>query len=99
MQIVYEYVNISASDKLEAFIAAKLAKLGDKFPFVIRADVFLKKENRTEDEESQCSIRLSMPGPRIHASSVELDFEAAINETIRDLQDQLTKRKDKMSTY
>ncbi|MCK0131705.1 ribosome-associated translation inhibitor RaiA [Flavobacteriaceae bacterium F08102] len=99
MQLVYEYVNISASDHLENYCAKKLESLGTKFPFVIRATIYFKKENRTEDEKCHCSIQLSMPGPQIHASSLERNFEASINETIRDLEDQLSKRKDKMNTY
>ncbi|NNC71017.1 MAG: ribosome-associated translation inhibitor RaiA [Flavobacteriaceae bacterium] len=99
MQIVYEYVNISASDRLENYVEEKLAIISTKYPFVIRGDVFFKKENRHDNTGHLCTIRLSLKGPRIHASSEGVNFEEAIAETIRDLNDQLEKRKSKIRNY
>ncbi|MBU2948863.1 ribosome hibernation-promoting factor, HPF/YfiA family [Zobellia uliginosa] len=99
MQIIYEYHDVSASERLEGMVKEKLEKLEAKYDFVHRADVFFKKENRSDDQEMFCDVRLSMPGPRIFASSNADSFESAISETIRDLQDQLRKVKDKMSAH
>ncbi len=99
MKTVFEYTNISASDRLESFAEEKLSNLFNKYPFVIRADIFFKKENKSDDTGHICGIRLSAPGPRLYASSDETNFEEAITETIRDLNDQLEKRKDKMKSY
>ena len=99
MKIVYEYDNITASSRLETIVEKKLNDLIVKYPFVIRGDVFFKKENFQEDKDKSCGIRLSAPGPRIYASSAEDSFEAAIKESIRDLENKLERRKDKMNTY
>lgn len=99
MNIVYEYANVSASDRLEDLVKEKLEHLKLKYDFLIRGDVFFKKENRSDNSGHICSIRVSLPGPRIHASSDENSFEEAIAETIRDLNDQLERRKDKMKTH
>ncbi|MBT2159714.1 ribosome hibernation-promoting factor, HPF/YfiA family [Zobellia barbeyronii] len=99
MQIIYEYHDVSASGRLEGLVKEKLEKLEHKYDFVHRADVFFKKENRSDDQEMFCDIRLSMPGPRIFASSNAETFEAAMSKTVRDLQDQLRKVKDKMSAH
>ncbi|GGX33449.1 HPF/RaiA family ribosome-associated protein [Aquimarina muelleri] len=99
MNIIFEYTNISASDRLESLAEEKLSNLNNKYPFLIRGDVFFKKENKSDDTGHICGIRLSAPGPRLYASSDEKSFEEAINETIRDLNDQLEKRKEKMKTY
>ncbi|MFD2565147.1 HPF/RaiA family ribosome-associated protein [Aquimarina rubra] len=99
MKTVFEYTNVSASDRLESFVEEKLSNLSNKYPFIIRGDIFFKKENRDDDTGHICGIRLSAPGPRLYASSDETSFENAISETIRDLNDQLGKRKDKMKTY
>ncbi|CAM4093877.1 ribosome hibernation-promoting factor, HPF/YfiA family [Zobellia roscoffensis] len=99
MQIIYEYHDVSASERLEGLAKEKLENLANKFDFVHRADVFFKKENRSDDQEMFCDIRLSMPGPRIFASSNSETFEAAMSETIRDLQDQLRKVKEKMTAH
>ncbi|KAA1242134.1 HPF/RaiA family ribosome-associated protein [Aquimarina sp. RZ0] len=99
MKTVFEYTNVSASDRLESFLEEKLGNLSNKYPFVIRADIFFKKENRDDNSGHICGIRLSAPGPRLYASSDKVSFEEAITETIRDLNDQLERRKDKMKTY
>ena len=99
MKTVFEYTNVSASDRLESIAQEKLDYLEEKFDFVIRGDVFFKKENRSDDSGHICGIRLSAPGPRLYASSDENSFEEAIAETVRDLTDQLKKRKEKMKAH
>lgn len=99
MQVIYEYHDVSASERLEKIAEEKLESLGTKFDFVHRADVFFKTQNRSDDEEQICDIRLSMPGPRIFASTNAETFEAAIAETVRDLEDQLRKHKEKMKSH
>ncbi|TPN84478.1 HPF/RaiA family ribosome-associated protein [Aquimarina algicola] len=99
MKTVFEYTNINASDRLESLIEEKLSNLANKYPFILRGDIFLKKENRSDKTGHLCSIRISAPGSRLFASSDESSFEEAIAETIRDLNDQLEKRKEKMSTH
>ncbi|KPM32148.1 Hypothetical protein I595_1797 [Croceitalea dokdonensis DOKDO 023] len=96
MQIIFEYHDVSASDRLEALAKEKLQELQTKFNFVHRADVFFKTQNRSDDAEQICDIRLSMPGPRLFASTNAKTFVAAISETINDLEDQLRKQKEKM---
>jgi putative sigma-54 modulation protein len=96
MQIIYEYHDVTASDRLEEIAKEKLENLHKKFDFVHRADVFFKTQNRSDDAEQICDMRLSMPGPRIFASTNAESFESAISETVRDLEDQLRKHKDKM---
>lgn len=96
MQIIYEYDDVSASSSLEAIAKEKLENLHKKFNFVHRADVFFKIQNRTDNDEKICDIRLSLPGPRVFASTHAETFEAAIAETLRDLEIQLNKTKAKM---
>jgi putative sigma-54 modulation protein len=99
MQIVYEYHEVSGSQRLEEMAKEKLENLQKKYDFVHRADVFFKQQNRSDDDEMICDIRLSMPGPRIFASSNAETFEAAMTETISDLEDQLRKVKEKSRDY
>lgn len=100
MKIIFEYTNVSASDRLETLVREKLDHIETKYPFVLRGDVFFKKENTTSNEKGHhCGIRLSAPGPRLYAESDEASFVDAIAETVRDLDDQLRKRKEKMKTY
>ena len=100
MQIVYEYHDVNPSMHLENFVAEKLNKLKEKYDFILRADVFFKKENTSSDAIGLiCNIRLSMPGPRMFAEASHGNFESSISESINDLERQLRKRKEKMRNY
>ncbi|MEX0290639.1 MAG: ribosome-associated translation inhibitor RaiA [Flavobacteriaceae bacterium] len=97
MNINFEYDHVKASDRLEIMVGKKLEKLEDKYDFIIRADVFFKTENTTEQETGKiCNIRLSLPGPRLFAEASHGSYEAAIAESISDLERQLRRRKEKM---
>jgi len=100
MNINFEYHGVKASNRLEIMVAEKLDKLLNKFDFVVRADVFFKKENTSDPETGmKCGIRLSSPGPRIFAESSKSAFEISIAETITELDRQLKRRKAKMKTH
>lgn len=98
MNINFEYDDVKASERLEIFTGKKLQKLFDKYDNIIRADVFFKKENTSSPDTGMiCNIRLSIPGPRLFAESSKANFEAAIAESVDDLERKLRKRKDKLS--
>jgi ribosomal subunit interface protein len=99
MQINFEFVNLTQSDRLEELTREKLEKLFNRYDFLIRAQVFFKKENTAGDKGKKCNIKLSLPGPLIFAESDETSLEAAMYETIRDLEVQLKKRKAAMSSH
>ncbi|MHA7941733.1 ribosome hibernation-promoting factor, HPF/YfiA family [Formosa sp. 3Alg 14/1] len=100
MQIIFEYHDVSASEALEQTAREKLEKLGAKYDMVIRADVFFKTENTTSDDTGKiCNIRLSLPGPRLFAEASHDNFADSVSESINDLERQLRKRKEKMSTH
>ncbi|QLG46949.1 ribosome hibernation-promoting factor, HPF/YfiA family [Costertonia aggregata] len=100
MNINFEYDGVTASKRLEALAEKKINKLVDKYDFIVRADVFFKKENTSSPETGMiCNIRLSAPGPRLFADASKSSFEASITESTDELERQLRKRKDKMKSY
>ena len=96
MNIEIQFVGFKKSESLEDQINKKLGKLSDRYNWITNAAVFLKQENSNEDKNCSCDIRLSVPGPQLFAESTEVNFNAAINETISDLSVQLEKKKEKM---
>jgi putative sigma-54 modulation protein len=99
MDINFQYDAVKASDRLEIMAAQKLNKLLDKYDFIIRADVFFKKENSSNPDKGRiCNIRISAPGPRLFAEASHGSFEASIAEAVGDLERQLRKRKEKMNS-
>ncbi|WP_411767583.1 HPF/RaiA family ribosome-associated protein [Winogradskyella sp. A3E31] len=98
--VIFEYKDVKASERLEAFAEKKLNKIFDRYEFVIRADVFFKTENTSNDETGKkCGIRLSAPGPRLFSESSKNTFEESVDVTVTELLRQLEKRKQKMKTY
>ena len=100
MDINFEYHGVKASARLEILAGEKLNKLLDKFDFIVRADVFFKTENTSDQGKGKiCNVRLSIPGPRLFAEASHGSFEASIAEACDDLEIQLGKRKAKMKSY
>ena len=99
MTINFQYVGMPVSESLNAIMTRKLEKLGKKFEWIIKADVFFKQENDPTNLGKICEIRLSAPGPRIFAKSNEDNFEKAGAATIKDLERQCKKRKEVFKKY
>jgi len=99
MEITIQFVKMPTSEHMEAFAIKKLKKLAKRYDRIIKVDVFYKLENDPKGKGKICDIQLSLPGPRIHASSNKEGFEFATDETIRDLEKQLKKRKGDMKPY
>lgn len=99
MESIIQFVQTETNDTAKQLVLEKIEQLSKKYSWLIRADVFFKEEKDTYGKGKICEIRLSCPGPRIFASSNEESFEAAIAETLRDLEVLLKKRKGEMNSF
>ncbi|MGJ8550181.1 HPF/RaiA family ribosome-associated protein [Winogradskyella wichelsiae] len=99
MTVNFQYVNIDTSDTLSELTIEKLEKLANKFEFLISAQVYFKQDEKDHEAGKICNIELSLPGPRIFATSNEKNYEMAMTETINDLTRQLKKRKEVFKTH
>lgn len=95
MTINIQYENMPVSEALSLYVEGRLDKLFAKHHDIIRAEVMFKSKKEVDGKSSICDIELSIPGPRIFASSREISFEAAAKETVSDLDSQLETRKGK----
>lgn len=87
------------SESMNEYIKQKLQKIADKYEWLINAEVSFKMENNVYGKGNICEIELTMPGPKIFASSKDETFEAAAKETLNDIERQLKKRKAKFETH
>ena len=99
MTVSIQYVGVDVSETLSAFTEEKLEKLFGKYEFLINATVYFKQEGSDHEAGKICNIELSLPGPRIFATSNEHNFEVSVRETISDLERQLKKRKQVYKTH
>ena len=97
MQKTIQFVHTDTKKELHDLTIDKLDQLAEKYDWIIRADVFFKEEKDTTRGRGKiCEIRLSVPGPRIYAESDKEGFEAALAETLSEIERQLKKHKAKM---
>ena len=99
MTVNFQYVDVDVSETLSAFTEEKLQKLFNRYDFLISAHVYFKQDEKAHDLGKICNIELSLPGPRIFATSNEHNFEVSVRETIKDLERQLKKRKEIYKTH
>ena len=99
MKATVQFLNVEKSPYVEELLMKKLNKVFKKYDWIIQANVFYKLEKESVGKGKICEIRLSVPGPRIFASSDEDSFEKATDETINDLKRQLRTRKRDMKPH
>lgn len=100
MNINFEYHEVAASARLEAFVTEKLNKLENKYDSIVGADVYFKKENSSNPEIGKIvSVRLAMPGTTIFSETSLGSFEASVAKVITELGSQLKKRKEKLNSH
>ena len=99
MTVTFQYVDVDVSETLSAFTKEKLEKFFNRYEFLISASVHFKHDEKDHDNGKICNIELSLPGPRIFATSNERNFEVSVRETISDLERQLKKRKEVYKTF
>lgn len=99
MNVNIRYVNVDVSETLNTFTEEKLTKLFNRYEFLIGAAVRFKQDDNSHTKGKICDIELSLPGPRIFATSNEAQYEVAVRETIKDLEKQLKKRKEVFNTH
>lgn len=99
MDINFEYHEVNPSESLEFFVTEKLNKLFNKYEFIVRADVFFKIQNSSNNNGKISGVRLSAPGPRLFAEADSDTYHKSVTEALTQLERQLEKRKGKMKTH
>lgn len=99
MTINIQYVRMDTSEAMNEYVTGKLEKLGKKYDWIISAQVHFEVIHDPKGKGKICKMELSLPGPRIFATSNEENYESAVKETIKDLEKQLKKRKEQFSSH
>lgn len=99
MTVNIQFLDMGTSEAMTQYVTEKLDKLGDKYDWVINANVIFENLHDPKGKGKVCKMELSLPGPRIFAISDEKNYELAVKETIKDLETQLKKRKEVFKTH
>lgn len=97
MKITIQFIKMKPSESMSSYVTKKLQKIAKKYHWIIRTDVLFKSENDPSSKGHICEMEVSLPGPKLFATSNEKNYEMAVKETISDLEKQLKKRKAKFT--
>ena len=95
MEIRIQSPQFKVRTELHDLIAQKLKTLEHMKPGIQAADVSLKLDNSSTDENKLCEIKLVIPGADHFAKRQCRTFEEAVTECVHALHNQLSKQKEK----
>lgn len=95
MKVNVQTPNFTAKSELLLFVEKKLAKLQQFYDRIIFADVFMKVQKTSVKENKSVEILLSIPGDELMVRKEAKTFEEATDESIKTLERQLKKKKQK----
>lgn len=96
MEINIKSIRFDATDKLQAFIEKKLAKLEKSCEDIQKIDVQLKVVKPATAKNKEIGITVSVPGDTLYVEKVCDTFEEGVDNAVDSLRVQLQKYKEKM---
>ena len=99
MKVNVQTPNFTAKEELLIFVEKKLSKLDQFYDHIICADVFLKVLQTSEKENKSVEVLLSIPGDDIMVKKEARKFEEALDGSVKTLERQLKKRKQKQKVH
>lgn len=95
MEIKIQSVHFDATDKLEAFIEKKVAKIEKSYEGIVKAEVQLKVVKPATALNKQTSLSVAVPGTTLFVEKTCDTFEEGIDQCVDAMRAQLTKFKEK----
>ena len=96
MKLILSTHNVTLTKAIEDHVVAKLDKLEHFGQRVVDARVTLEHDHtRVPERQFSCSMRLSVRGPDLFAEDRENDLYAAIDLTVKKIEQQIRKRHNK----
>lgn len=98
MEIRIQAIKFDATEKLEAYINKKLAKLQKLEEDIQSIDVYLKVVKPETSKNKEAEIKVMIPNAEFFSSKVCDTFEESIDTAIDALDKQIIKHKEKSRT-
>ncbi len=99
MEIKIQSIHFDATEKLQAFIEKKVAKLEKSFEDIQKVEVQLKVVKPATAQNKEVSIMVSVPGTTLHVEKVSDTFEEGVDLGVDSMRVQLQKYKEKLRNY
>ena len=99
MEIKIQSIHFDATEKLQAFIEKKVAKLEKTFEDIQKVEVQLKVIKPATALNKEAGITVTVPGTTLFAEKTCDSFEESVDQCVDSLKVQLTKFKEKMRSH
>jgi len=99
MEIKIQSIHFDATEKLEAFVEKKVAKLEKSYEDIQKVEVQLKVVKPATAQNKEASLSVAVPGNTLHVEKVSDTFEESIDRCVDTMKEQLQKFKEKLKNY
>lgn len=96
MEVNIKSIHFDATEKLQAFIQKKVAKLEKSFEGIQNVEVQLKVVKPATALNKETSVNVNVPGTSFHVAKTCDTFEEGLDQCVDSLKVQLTKYKEKL---
>ena len=96
MEIKIQSIHFDATEKLEAFIEKKVAKLEKSFEDIQKVEVQLKVEKPATADNKTVSLSVAVPGNTLFVEKTSDTFEESTDLCVDTMRNQLQKVKEKL---
>lgn len=99
MELKIQSIHFDATEKLQAFIEKKVAKLEKTYEDIQKVEVQLKVVKPATALNKETSITVSVPGQKLFVEKTCDTFEEGVDEAVDSMKVQLTKFKEKIRNH
>ena len=99
MEIKIQSIHFDATEKLQAFIQKKVAKLENSYEDIQKVEVVLKVVKPATAQNKEVNITVTVPGHSVYMEKVSDTFEEGVDLCVDSLKVQLQKIKEKTRNY
>lgn len=99
MEIKIQSLHFDATEKLEAFIEKKAAKLEKSYEDIQKVEVQLKVVKPATAQNKEVSLTATLPGTKLFVEKISDTFEEAVDLAVDAMRVQLQKSKEKSRSH
>ena len=99
MEIKIQSIHFDATEKLQAFIEKKVAKLEKSFEDIQKVEVQLKVVKPATSQNKETSLSVVVPGNTLFVEKTSDTFEEAVDLCVDSMRAQLQKFKEKLRNH
>ncbi len=99
MEVKIQSIHFDATEKLQAFVEKKVAKLKKSYEDIQKVEVQLKVVKPATALNKEASLTVTVPGTTLFVEKTCDSFEESVDQCVDSMKVQLTKFKEKMRNH